>query len=105
MDEWKMENIPVYDKINFRSQFDPEESHLELFCEIMGHITKESVRFKSQAIRDALIGMGWTPPETGKIIKTALANIRRVVHPDDMQVRAILSNLQRDIDETDPAHE
>ena len=60
--EWKIDNIEV-PPIEIRADL-KDDGLLELQTEIMGTIKAEIVELNSQAIRDTLISMGWTPPET-----------------------------------------
>ena len=69
--EWEIEGIdvPIFD-LKMHGSMNKEV--LKLHAEFMGRLTEETVNFKSRAIREALIAMGWTTPETGKAIMGVL---------------------------------
>ena len=56
-------DVPVFD-LKMHGVMNKEV--LKLHTEFMGRLTEEMVNFKSEAIRKALMSMGWTTPETGK---------------------------------------
>lgn len=59
--EWKIENIPVPD-VKLYCELDKDTGILKVSEHIFGYVTEKIVELNSQAIREALIEMGWTPP-------------------------------------------
>lgn len=59
--EWEIKgiNVPIFD---LKMHGGMSKEVLNLHTEFMGRVTTEMVDFKSRAIREALISMGWTPP-------------------------------------------
>ena len=61
METWKIENIPIP---QIKLTVEPmDDGSLKLVSEICGRITTEIAEFKSEAIRQQLIKLGWTPPD------------------------------------------
>jgi len=61
VDSFKIENIKI-PTIDFQAKLKIDDAMLELRTEIMGRVYTEIVELKSNAIRTALITLGWVPP-------------------------------------------
>ena len=106
MQTFKIENIQV-PPIEIRADL-KDDGLLELQTEIMGTIKAEIVELNSRAIRDSLISMGWTPPETGKEIGEIIRCARNAVnalddHKDWHELKEAIGELASAVDGFEPA--
>jgi hypothetical protein len=68
-DNWSVRNIPISDiaqemrKYKIVTEPDPRTGDIRIITEMMGKIEEEIIQTKSDQIRNALIDLGWTPPE------------------------------------------
>lgn len=61
---WKLEDIPLRLR-NYKvvTEPNPLTGEIKIITEIMGKIQTEIIQTKSEQIRNALIDLGWTPPQ------------------------------------------
>lgn len=71
METFKIENIKI-PPIKVSGKLNKETGLLKLRTEVMGTIYEEIAELNSKAIRESLIEMGWTPPETGAALNDAI---------------------------------
>ena len=65
MKTFEIKDIPVVPPVKITADLQ-DDGTLRLHTYIMDTITEKMVELQSQAIREALIEIGWTTPETGK---------------------------------------
>ena len=78
METFKIENIEI-PPIRVSPDLQ-DDGTLLLHTYIMDTITEKRIELESQAIREALVAMGWTLPESGKKLAPVLDGVRRVVN-------------------------
>lgn len=78
-DDWNMENIPI-GKVKVVTEPNPVTGEIKQITNVMGQIQKQVIQTKSDQVRNALIDMGWTPPEGGE-------HIQETVLPDNFRER------------------
>jgi hypothetical protein len=60
--EWQYNDIPL-SKFKVLTEPDPISGDIRQITDIAGKISEEIIRTQSDQIRNALIDLGWTPPE------------------------------------------
>lgn len=65
MESFKIENIPV-PALKCTAELNPDTGMLAIKTEFLGWAQNEIANLKSEAIRKALISMGWVPPPENK---------------------------------------
>ncbi len=60
--DWSMRDVPI-GKYDVRTEANPVTGEIKQITEIAGKITEEIIRTKSDQLRNALVDLGWTPPE------------------------------------------
>lgn len=78
-DDWNMENIPI-GKVKVVTEPNPVTGEIKQITNVMGQIQKQVIQTKSDQVRNALIDMGWAPPEGGE-------HIQETVLPDNFRER------------------
>jgi hypothetical protein len=62
--DWELKDIPLPDfKYSVITEPNPVTGEIKILTEIMGKIEEEIVATKADQVRNALIDLGWTPPE------------------------------------------
>ena len=62
MDSWQFDDIPI-GKYNVITEPNHVTGEIKQITEIADKITEEIIQTKADQVRNALIDMGWTPPE------------------------------------------
>lgn len=68
-DNWELRDIPISEIAqrmrNYKvvTEPNPVTGEIRIVTEIMGKIEEEIIQTKSDQIRNALIDLGWTPPD------------------------------------------
>ena len=60
--EWSYNDIPISD-FKVTHEINAVSGEIAIITEIAGKIEREIIQSKSDQIRNALIDLGWTPPE------------------------------------------
>lgn len=63
MDSWQHDDIPI-GKFNVLTEPNPVTGEIKQITDIAGKITEEIIQTKSEQIRNALIDLGWLPPDS-----------------------------------------
>lgn len=66
-DEWKQDwaaaSVTEPPKLEVEAWYDPKQEVIWIRTDLVGRITHEVLDLKDDAVRQALIAAGWTPPE------------------------------------------
>ena len=63
-DNWEIKDIPMRLRdYKVVTEPNPVTGEIKIITEMMGRIEEEIVQTKSEQIRNALIDLGWTPPD------------------------------------------
>ena len=60
--DWSYDDVPI-GKFNIITEPNPVTGEIKQITDIAGKITEEIIQTKSEQIRNALIDLGWTPPD------------------------------------------
>jgi hypothetical protein len=62
MDSWQLDDLPI-GKFQVIAEPNPLTGEIKLITEIAGKIQEEFLQTRDEQIHNALIDLGWTPPE------------------------------------------
>ncbi len=101
MKTFEIKDIPVVPPVKITADLQ-DDGTLRLHTYIMDTITEKIVELQSQAIRESLLSLGWTTPETGKAIKNALL---KMWDSNNAAVITFAGKFEDAIEETDPKND